>query len=149
MRQRSVEDDVHRVIEVGLLGVIFKRNLFVVRKRLGNFCHWLREIGLVNQAENLLYPKVAIFISVLLTEPAPPFRLGQSMSLSPFRKVSLRPSARFTVDPGFEQDGDEKTRKQGIAYDPKGGRQSNPELIVRGIKQREKHPDNRGQEYCN
>ena len=40
----AVEDDVHRVIEVGLLGVVFQRNLFVVWKGLGNFCHRIMRV---------------------------------------------------------------------------------------------------------
>ena len=37
--KRTVEDYVHRVIEVGLLGVVFQRNLFVVWERRGDLGH--------------------------------------------------------------------------------------------------------------
>ena len=57
-------------------------------------------------------------------------------------------SARFAVSPGLEQDGNKIHGKQGVADDPQGGRDCNPELIVSGIEQREEDPDGCGEDDC-
>ena len=41
VREGAVEDHVHGVIQVGFFGVVLEWNLFVIRKRLGDFGHGL------------------------------------------------------------------------------------------------------------